>query len=236
MTISRKMLAATVVATTAFALPANAADGIRLATEAQADGYVYEWLPNGSGATLIRPGVRVVVTIGQRSYDVNDSTPIADEAPRFDGRDIVISPRLARHLHEIAVAFASRDGAGVGTPAAPQHPVPYRGTMTLSCRQLPGSNSLEITGSGPASSSVTVTLRAAISRDLPFVTVSRIVVPTQPDGSYHTQLNYDQVAHENTVLTVAATAAPDVAPATARFTVGVPTAAMPAPALDAWPK
>jgi hypothetical protein len=227
------------------AVPASASPGVRLETTALADGFTYEWLPNGSGVTLLRPGLHIVIFIGQRMYDVNNATPIADVAPVYDGRDILVSPALAAHLGEIARAYASRsfdDGQMVpylSSPAAPPRASvePAKSVpITVFAKQIVGRYALEVHGTGPAGAFVTLRLDAELSRDVPVVTLSRTSVQVRSDGSFASTVSYDQDPHFGTTLIINALSDDAISTASMRFVVGVPSPQITSSGLDAWPK
>lgn len=223
---------ASLIALGAFALTssAGAADTVRLSTIAAQYGYTYQWMTDEAGATLARPGVRIVIRAGRQSYEVNDRTPITPIAPRFDGRDLVISQALAEHLRLIALKY----------PYPPPEPLvpaeaPVTGALTINARQIPGRDALLLTGTGPANAPVTITLTGELSTDIPVVTLLRKTVFVATDGTYSAEAYYGQDTHYGTYLAATATSVDGVSGAATRVTISVPSHQIKSSAFDVWP-
>jgi hypothetical protein len=241
MSSSTVRLASSIAAITlALTVCVRADEGMRLSTVAAENGFTFEWIPTEAGAMLARPGVRIVIRAGRLFYEVNNATPIADSAPRFDGRDLVISPRLAEHLREIARKYASlalerpettpRQAAGKDSSNA------ATGALTLKARQIPGRDAIELRGTGPANVPVTITLRGEISTDLPVVVLSRKIINTTNDGSFSAEVEFGQDSHLRTTIDATATTLSGASAAEARVVIGTASPQIKSSGLDDWPK
>jgi hypothetical protein len=226
----------TFVASCLITQPVMASDELRLASVAAADGFTYAWLPTESGVVLTRPGMRVVLRAGRLLYEVNNATPIADRAPRFDGEDLLISPLLAKRLRVIAqqtaiTASPATDAAHAALAPGPEQPI------TIAASPVPGKLALAISGSGTPNTSVAITLTGEISRELPAVVLQRAVVPVNAKGTYAVQMAYGFDAHpRTTIIATAVSAADDANRAVAHITVDGGVPGMPTSGLDDWPK
>ena len=227
----------------AFTLALNAAAladaGVRLTTVAAENGFTYQWSPTEAGATLARPGVRVVIRAGRLFYEVNNATPIADSAPRFDGRDLIVSPKLAEHLREIArkYPYSLADGLpGSTSDEAPAASVAATSALTLNARQIPGREAIALRGTGPANIPVTITLTGEMSTDLPVVVLTRKTVMTATDGTFLAEISYGQDSHVRTVLVATATTLSGASSPEARVLIGLPSPRVKSPGFDDWPK
>jgi hypothetical protein len=227
--------------TLALTVCAQADQGLRLTTVAAEDGFTYQWMPAESGAILSRPGVSVVIRTGRLFYEVNNATPIADSAPRFDGRDIIISPKLAEHLRLIAAKYAisaTKDrvvSSPDGAPAAAASKV-AEGPMTLRARLIPGRETIALRGTAPAGALLAITLRGELSTDLPVVVLSRKDITSATDGSFSAEVYYGQQSAVRTTLVATVTTLSGASSAEARVEIGVPSPQIKSSGLDDWPK
>jgi uncharacterized lipoprotein YbaY len=89
-----------------------------------------------------------------------------------------LNTRFPIALATAAALFASTAGIVVAADA------PQSGTTALAVRAHAGSQSIDVTGSGPANGTVTVTVVSTISRDIPDVVLSRKLVKPNADGSF----------------------------------------------------
>jgi hypothetical protein len=225
----------------ALSVPANADKGLRLSMVAAQNGFTYEWMPTEAGAMLARPGVRIILRAGRLFYEVNNATPIADIAPRFDGRDLIVSQRLATHLHEIALKYSSSalitaTESTTGESDAQDALNNMSAAMTLTARRIPGRDALELRGTGPADVPLTITLRGELSADLPIVVLSRKSIKTATDGTFSAEVEYGQDSHVHTTLAAMATTLSGASSAEARIVIGVPSPQIKSSILDDWPK
>jgi hypothetical protein len=225
--------------TLALTVCAQADQGLRLATVAAEDGFTYQWMPSEAGAILSRPGVSVVIRTGRLFYEVNNATPIADSAPRFDGRDIIISQKLAEHLRLIAAKYAisaTKDRV-VALPAGATAAVAAKlaeGPMTLQARLIPGRTAIQLHGTAPAGAPLAITLRGEFSNELPVVVLSRKDITTATDGTFSAEVYYGQQSAARTTLVATVTTLSGASSAEAKVEVGV-LSPQTKSALDEWP-
>jgi hypothetical protein len=232
-----RFLVFTFAATCALTSSVRASDERALASVAAADGFTYAWLPTEGAVVLTRPGVRIVLRPGRLFYEVNNATPIADRAPTFDGEDLLISPELAKRIHEISLQHAT----SVSTTVAPAAFAAQRNSgpalpLTVALRLVPGRLALAVGGTGTPNTSITITLRGEISNDLPNVLIRRTTVAVDAAGTYSIEMSYGPDAHSRTTLTATAASATGTDHAIAHvFVDGTPTA-VPSSGIDEWPK
>jgi hypothetical protein len=227
--------------TLALTVCAQADQSLRLATVAAEDGFTYQWIPTEAGAILARPGVRVVIRAGRLFYEVNNATPIADSAPRFDGRDLIISQKLAEHLRLIAAKYATSAlkepvGAVPGDARRATGSNVAEGPLTLHARLIPGREAIALRGTAPANAPLAITLRGEVSTDLPVVVLSRTAITTATDGSFSAEVYYGQQSAVRTTLVATVTTLSGASSAEARVIVGVPSPQIKSSGLDDWPK
>lgn len=235
-----RLVSSSAALTLALGVSALADGGVRLTTVAAQNGFTYQWIPTEAGAMLARPGVRIVIRAGRLFYEVNNATPVADVAPRFDGRDLVISEKLAEHLREIARKYPNPEANGMSDVASGDAPVEKPAdviptALSLHARQIPGREAIAYRGSGPAGVAVTITVTGEISTDLPIVVLARKTVTTATDGSFSAEVEYGQESHMRTTIAATATTLSGASSAEARVLVGV-TSPQIKSGLDDWPK
>ena len=99
-----------------------------------------------------------------------------------------------------------------------QVPAFAAGTLTLAVHSHPGDESLDVSGTAPAGTSVDLVLYGSVSADIPMVRVNHFVVKSSPAGTY--ALNVPIAANfiRGSVLTIQATGQ-DGASTSARVTV-----------------
>ena len=226
--------------TLALTVCAQADQGLRLATVAAEDGFTYQWMPAEAGAVLSRPGVSVVIRTGCLFYEVNNATPIADSAPRFDGRDIIISQKLAEHLRLIAAKYAisaNKDRVVSLPNSAPVGAAPkaVEGPLTLQARLIPGREAVALRGTAPAGAPLSITLRGELSTDLPVAVLSRKDITTATDGTFSAEVYYGQQSAVRTTLVATAATLSGASSAEARVQIGVPSPQIKSSGLDEWP-
>jgi hypothetical protein len=95
--------------------------------------------------------------------------------------------------------------------------------LTLEARQLQGAEAIDVTGTAPPGATVTITLTALISTDLPTVLVSRHDVVTDSSGHFGGAIPIASAYERGIILTVIATA-PGASGAQAQLTTGAPNA------------
>jgi hypothetical protein len=225
--------------TLALTVCAQADQGLRLATVAAQDGFTYQWMPSEAGAILSRPGVSVVIRTGRLFYEVNNATPIADSAPRFDGRDIIISQKLAEHLRLISAKYAisaAKDRVVSAPDSAPAAAAAKlaEGPLTVHARLSPGREVVVLRGTAPAGAPLAITLRGELSNELPVVVLSRKDITTATDGTFSAEVYYGQQSAVRTTLVATVTTLSGASSAEARVEIGVPSPQIKS-GLDVWP-
>jgi hypothetical protein len=221
--------------TLALTVCAQADGGLRLATVAAEDGFTYQWMPAEAGAILSRPGVSVVIRTGRLFYEVNNATPIADSAPRYDGRDIIISQKLAEHLRLIAAKYAIRDNKDRIVALPDGAPSKAEGPLTMQARLIPGREVVALRGTAPAGATLTITLRGELSTDTPVVVLSRKDITTATDGTFSAEVYYGQQSAVRTTLVATAATLSGASSAEARVQIGIPSPQIKGSGLDDWP-
>jgi hypothetical protein len=204
-----------------------------LASVAHEDGFAYRWMPTENGVTLSLADVHVVLHAGSRFYEVDDVLNVADEAPVYDGRDLVISQQLAERLRILAARTMARlsGGATIAHTARTS----ATGELTVAARQISGREALVVSGSGPANVPVDITLRGELSSDLPRTLIRRLTVVTDADGNFSIAASYGPDTHRYTFVSIEATSLPGVTPARTRFVIGLPSPDVLKSGLDVWP-
>lgn len=208
---------------------ATAAGSVRLSSLAAASGYTYQWLATEGGVTLQRAGLVIILHAGYPIYEVN-ATPIqADSPPQYERGDLVVSHALAERLRRIANAYpqATRPAAAPSSPAVtfdrPESSTSGGGVLTITARQIPGSETLALNGTAPAKLPVTITLTAELSKELPIVVISRTTVMSASDGSYSAVASINQNSRRGTTIAATATSVTGATSAVARIIVGPPS-------------
>ena len=96
--------------------------------------------------------------------------------------------------------------------------------ITLEARQLQGSEAITVSGSAAPGATVTITLTALISTDLPTVLVSRHDIVTDVNGRFGAVIPIASAYERGIILNVIATSGPGAAPALAQVVTGAPNA------------
>lgn len=127
-------------------------------------------------------------------------------------------------------AGAAQLASAVGNPAASSTALASaQGSITLEARQLQGSEAIDVEGTAPAGSPVTITLLALVSPDVPTIVVSRHDVAADSAGRFGAVIPIASAYERGTILRVIATSAPGVASAQAQLTTGAPNAGVSVP-------
>ncbi len=101
--------------------------------------------------------------------------------------------------------------------------------ITLEARQLQGAEAIDVSGTAPAGGTVTVTLTALVSEDIPTVLVSRHDVVADVNGRFGAIIPIASAYERGIILTVYATSGPGVAGAQAQLTTRAPNAGVSIP-------
>lgn len=123
-------------------------------------------------------------------------------------------------------AFADQPRAQAQVPPAPGASAPAN-AFNLDVKPVVGTESLSVAGSAPGATSVTVTLWATYSRNMPTVVLNRRTIRTNADGAFSSVVPIAPGHFEGAVVTVVVTAAPGGGTAIARYTVGIPNVTVP---------
>ena len=89
-------------------------------------------------------------------------------------------------------------------PATPSRFGQGRGTLTVSARFLPGTESLLVQGTAPAGSPVLLSLSATFDQDVPAVVVERVDIVAGRDNSFTAVLPYTPASEHIAVLSIQA--------------------------------
>jgi len=135
--------------------------------------------------------------------------------------------RITALLTALALAFPAM--AAAATPVRPETALAQAGgsaqnSITLEARQLQGAEAIVVSGMAAPGATVTVTLTALISPDLPTVLVSRHDVQTDVNGRYGAVIPIASAYERGIILNVIATSGTGAAPAQAQLTTGAPNA------------
>lgn len=232
------------VTTLSVALAADQAafaqSDVRLSRVAAELGYAYAWLGPQGAVSLTRPGVVILIRPGENFVEVNDRTEMTQSAPRADRGEIYVAPALADQLRRISAGVPVHQPRSSGVSSAPavRNVVAQRsatGTISLDARPLAGSEALLVSGQGPASVPLTITLLATVSSDIPTAVVSRTDAVTGPDGRFQTAIPIAPDYLRGSIITVRAMSANGVSSGDAKVVVGPPNGGVAVP-VEALPK
>lgn len=136
----------------------------------------------------------------------------------------------------LAIVIPASPAGAAQLASAVGNPVPSstalasaQGSITLEARQLQGSEAIDVEGTAPAGSPVTITLLALVSPDVPTIVVSRHDVAADSAGRFGAVIPIASAFERGTILRVIATSAPGVASAQAQLTTGAPNAGVSVP-------
>ncbi len=90
------------------------------------------------------------------------------------------------------------------SPATPSHFGQGGGSLTVSARFLPGTESLLVQGTAPAGSPVLLSLSATFDQDVPAVVVDRVDIVAGRDNSFTAVLPYTPASEHIAVLSIQA--------------------------------
>jgi len=103
------------------------------------------------------------------------------------------------------------------------------GSIALEARQHQGAEAIDVEGSAPPNSPVTITLLATVSTDVPTIVVSRQDVVTDVDGRFRAIIPIASAYERGTILKIVATSLPGVIPAAAQLVINAPNAGVNVP-------
>lgn len=126
-------------------------------------------------------------------------------------------------LHSTSTfAFAAAAVLAICAPVGAQPSGNAVSGITVTATRAVGTESVHITGTGPASRPLEASLYATFSRDLPTVLLSRRPVATDATGRYDATLPIAPGFFRNAIVTIVVDAVPAGAGARATITVGPP--------------
>jgi hypothetical protein len=103
------------------------------------------------------------------------------------------------------------------------------GAIALEASQHQGAEAIDVTGSAPPNSPVTITLLATVSTDVPTIVVSRQDVVTDVNGRFGAVIPIASAFERGTILRIVATSLPGVIPASAQLVINAPNAGVNVP-------
>ncbi|MEO6912925.1 MAG: hypothetical protein ABI182_02745 [Candidatus Baltobacteraceae bacterium] len=169
---------------------ASASSMQSLTTVAHKYGYTYMERNPENAVELVKSGVDVIIRPGSRLFWVNGTPDATDVVPSYHNRVVYISNNMANELARIARTSSARS---VGFHDPPALAPVGDGPLTVTVVGGLGSETLDVFGSAPPNSPISIALSGQISRDLPTVSLSTshtvagangkytIVVPVGPD-------------------------------------------------------
>ena len=220
---------------------AVAANETALAKVAADLGYTYSYLGPEDAASLVRPGVTVVIRPGERLFDVNDRTEAVNgPVPRFAYNDILISDALIARLRQLAFRYPKNSGndrvSALGNSAPVSATENISGAISkLRAAQIPGSQQISVDGVAPANAPITITLVGTFSSELPDVVLNRRTVSADGKGTFQTDLPIASGFFRGGILTVVASSTAGVIAARTQLSAKAPNATVSVPA-DSEPK
>lgn len=199
-----------------------------LRSVAAQSGFSYSWLVGEQAAAIERPGVVILVRPGNPLYEVNEVSEFASSAPQASGNDVLIPDSIARRIRSIARAETSTAVLHVGSLALANSPV--SGALTLHVTTADGQEAVVVSGTGPSSAPVTLTLLTTLSTEIPDVVLSRKDLVIDRSGAFSATISIAPDFMRGSLLTVRATSLDGVVPAQAHLTVGPPNPHVTVPA------
>ncbi|HET7815139.1 MAG TPA: hypothetical protein VFL13_12285 [Candidatus Baltobacteraceae bacterium] len=134
--------------------------------------------------------------------------------------------RITALITALAVAFPATAAAAV--PVRSGALLAQAGSsaqkVTLEARQLQGAEAIAVTGTAAPGATVTVTLTALVSADLPTILVSRHDVAADVNGRFGAVIPIASAYERGITLNVIATSGSGAAPAQVQLTTGAPNA------------
>jgi hypothetical protein len=222
----------------AFLVPVaaiSASSEVSLTQAAAQLGYGYAYLGPEDAVQLSRPGLIIVVRPGEKLIDVNDRTEAMDAAPVFMKDDLFVTSSFVLRLRELASRFPT-----TAAPPSIEAPVVivgprvgetvHGGTISLNVRQLPGSQSLAISGSAPPSAPITVTIKETFWDEVPDVVLNRDDVDADNDGHFEAIVPVAPGYFRGGIITVVASSLPGVTTASAKIVLRPPNNGVVVPA------
>ena len=211
-----------VVLVTALMQHAQAANMLSLSSVARAYGFVYATESMEVAAHLSRPGLSLLVRAGDPRYQVNDDTQYLSQAPAFRGNQIFVDSSFESVLARLAEAHPWPGSSAMPPVVFTPYNAPPGAKLTIAAHYIDTTQTIAASGKGPAGAPIDVVIKAALSRDIPAITVAHSTVFAAADGSYRAVLSVLSLTFPNTFLQIAATAGPNVIPAATTLELGPP--------------
>ncbi len=191
-------------------------------------GFSYSWLAAEQAAAIERPGVVIVIRPGNAQYEINDGSEFASTIPQSEGSDLLVPLSIVRRIR----LLAGNEGASAAARAASFsiRAAPVSGSLSVTASQVEGHEALFVSGSGPESAPVTLTMLATVSRDIPDVILSRRDLITDRAGKFSVTIPIAPNFMRGTILTVRATSIDSVVPTEVHLLVSPPNPHVTVPA------
>ena len=103
------------------------------------------------------------------------------------------------------------------------------GIIYLEVKQLQGAEAIDVEGTAPPNSPVTITLLAIVSTDVPTIVVSRQDVITDVNGRFGAIIPIASAYERGTILKIVATSLPGIIPTSAQLVIKAPNAGVTVP-------
>jgi hypothetical protein len=206
---------------TAQSQNAFAANMVSLSTVAHEYGFVYASEGSEVAAQLSRPGISLLVRVGDPRYQLNDDVQYLNHPPTFRDNQIYVDAGFESVLAHLAQTHPWPDAANVVPTVAPANP-PAGSPLTISAHYIDATSTIAASGTGPAGAPIQVVVKAILSRDIPAIIVSRATAYAAADGSYRAVVSVLQLTFPNSALQFVATAGPNVVPALTTIQLGPP--------------
>jgi len=202
-------------------------------------GYGYAYLGPEDAVQLTRPGLVVLIRPGEKLIDVNDRTEAVDESPRFVKDDLFVSDSFVQRLRQLAGKYpapfaGSQGGDSVAARGGGGAPMSYKsvqsGAISLDVHQLPGSQSLAISGKAPASAPITVTLKETFWTEIPDVVLNRTEFSADADGHFEAIVSVAPGYLRGGIITVVASSLARITTASTQIVLKAPNDGVDVPA------
>jgi hypothetical protein len=215
----------------------SATNQVPLTQAAAQLGYSYAYLGPQDAVQLSRPGLIILIRPGEKLIDVNDRTEAMDTAPVFIKDDLYVPGSFVDRLRQLANKFpvtaappSTEASVVIVGPRSGQ--TVHGGTISLSVRQLPGTQSLAVSGTAPPTAPITVTMKETFWSEVPDVVLNRDDVDTDSNGRFEAIVPVAPGYFRGGIITVVASSLPGVTTASAKIVLRPPNANVDVPAED----
>jgi hypothetical protein len=197
-------------------------------------GYAYAYLGPEDAVQLSRPGLVILVRPGEKLIDVNDRTETIDVAPRFVRDDLFVTDAFIGRLRQLAWKYPSSPrGNGDETPVVVIPKLDRSaqvGAISLDVHQVPGSQTLSVSGKAPASAPITLTLKETFWTEIPDVVLNRTEITADADGHFEAVVPVAPGYFHGGIITVLASSLPRITTASAKIVLKAPNDGVDVPA------